>query len=459
MIDTSAFQGKKAAYYTLGCKLNFSETSTFGKMLEDMGVVTAQKGEKADICLINTCSVTEVADHKCRQAIHRMVRENEGAFVIVTGCYAQLESENVSKIEGVDLVLGANEKAHLVQYLSDAWAQKYADEQAQGGEESHDALHEHHSVKTKEITTFQPSCSRGNRTRYFLKVQDGCNYYCTYCTIPFARGNSRNPTIASLVEQSEQAAREGGKEIVITGVNIGDFGQTTHERFLDLVKALDGVEAIKRYRISSLEPDLCDDELIDYCAHSRAFMPHFHIPLQSGSDEVLKLMHRRYDKSLFAHKVLLIKEMMPDAFIGVDVMVGCRGETPECFEECYEFLESLPVTQLHVFPYSERPGTAALRIPYVVSDKDKKLRSKRLLELSDRKTQEFYAKYIGTEAEVLFEKALRGKAMHGFTKNYIRVELSPSQAREEYDNQLVKVRLGDFNHDKSALRAEVLSED
>ncbi len=459
MIDTSAFQGKKAAYYTLGCKLNFSETSTFGKMLEDMGVVTAQKGEKADICLINTCSVTEVADHKCRQAIHRMVRENEGAFVIVTGCYAQLESENVSKIEGVDLVLGANEKAHLVQYLSDAWAQKYADEQAQGGEESHDALHEHHSVKTKEITTFQPSCSRGNRTRYFLKVQDGCNYYCTYCTIPFARGNSRNPTIDSLVEQSEQAACEGGKEIVITGVNIGDFGQTTHERFLDLVKALDGVEAIKRYRISSLEPDLCDDELIDYCAHSRAFMPHFHIPLQSGSDEVLKLMHRRYDKSLFAHKVLLIKEMMPDAFIGVDVMVGCRGETPECFEECYEFLESLPVTQLHVFPYSERPGTAALRIPYVVSDKDKKLRSKRLLELSDRKTQEFYAKYIGTEAEVLFEKALRGKAMHGFTKNYIRVELSPSQAREEYDNQLVKVRLGDFNHDKSALRAEVLSED
>ena len=289
MIDTSAFQGKIAAYYTLGCKLNFSETSTFGKMLEDMGVVTAQKGEQADICLINTCSVTEVADHKCRQAIHRMVRQNPGAFVIVTGCYAQLESENVSKIEGVDLVLGANEKAHLIQYLSDAWAQKYSE-----------ALHLHHSVKTKEIKTFQPSCSRGNRTRYFLKVQDGCNYYCTYCTIPFARGNSRNPSIASLVEQSEQAAREGGKEIVITGVNIGDFGQPTHERFLDLVKALDGVEGIKRYRISSLEPDLCDDDLIEYCAQSRAFMPHFHIPLQSGSDEVLKLMHRRYDKALFA---------------------------------------------------------------------------------------------------------------------------------------------------------------
>lgn len=318
------------------------------------------------------------------------------------------------------------------------------------------ALHEHHSVKTKEIKTFQPSCSRGNRTRYFLKVQDGCNYYCTYCTIPFARGNSRNPSIASLVEQAGQAASEGGKEIVITGVNIGDFGQTTHECFLDLVKALDQVTGIQRYRISSLEPDLCDDDLIAYCAESRAFMPHFHIPLQSGSDEVLKLMHRRYDKALFAHKVNLIKEKMPDAFIGVDVMVGCRGETPECFEECYEFLKNLPVTQLHVFPYSERPGTAALRIPYVVSDKEKKLRSKRLLELSEEKTQAFYAQYIGTEAEVLFEKAPRGKAMHGFTKNYVRVELSPALAKEEYDNQLIKVRLGDFNYDKTALKAEIL---
>ena len=461
MIDTSAFQGKKAAYYTLGCKLNFSETSTFGKMLEDMGVITVHDGEVADICLINTCSVTEVADHKCRQAIHRMVRENPGALVVVTGCYAQLESEHVSKIDGVDLVLGANEKANLIQYLSDAWTQKVAEklvlEKAKtNGQSLVVSLHEHYSVKTKDIKTFQPSCSRGNRTRYFLKVQDGCNYYCTYCTIPFARGNSRNPSISSLVGQVEQAAREGGKEIVLTGVNIGDFGQTTHEKFIDLVKSLDKVDAIKRYRISSLEPDLCDDFLIDYCSKSRAFMPHFHIPLQSGSDEVLKLMHRRYDKALFAHKVNLIKEKMPDAFIGVDVMVGCRGETPECFEECYDFLKNLPVTQLHVFPYSERPGTAALKIPYVVNDKDKKMRSKRLLELSEQKTQDFYAKYIGTEAEVLFEKAPRGKAMHGFTKNYIRVELSPSMAKEEYDNQLVKVRLGEFNHDKTALRAEVL---
>lgn len=443
MIDTSAFQGKVAAYFTLGCKLNFSETSTFGQMLQDMGVRTAQKGEHADICLINTCSVTEVADHKCRQAIHRMVRENPHSFVVVTGCYAQLEAETVSKIDGVDLVLGSNEKANLIQFLSEAWSR---------GREKQ-ALHEFHSVRTKDIRAFAPSCSRGNRTRYFLKVQDGCNYFCTYCTIPYARGFSRNPSIASLVAQAEQAAREGGKEIVLTGVNIGDFGTTTGERFIDLVRALDQVEGIRRFRISSLEPDLLDDALIDYCAYSRAFMPHFHIPLQSGSDEVLRLMHRRYDRALFAHKIALIKERMPDAFIGVDVMVGSRGEKPEYFEDCYSFLASLDVTQLHVFPYSERPGTSALSIPYVVNDKDKKLRSKRLLALSDEKTQAFYATHIGQQAEVLFEKATRGKAMHGFTKNYIRVELPPSMAREEYDNQLIDVTLGEFNHDRSALKA------
>ena len=418
-----------------------------------MGVSTAEEGDKADICLINTCSVTEVADHKCRQAIHRMVRQHPGAFVVVTGCYAQLEAETISKIEGVDLVLGANEKANLIQYLSDAWTTAQPDSDDAVSDKS---LHRHYSVKTKDIKTFAPSCSRGNRTRYFLKVQDGCDYFCTYCTIPFARGFSRNPSIASLVEQARQAAAEGGKEIVLTGVNIGDFGATTHESFVDLVKALDQVEEIKRYRISSLEPDLLSDELIEYCAHSRAFMPHFHIPLQSGSDAVLKLMHRRYDSALFAHKINLIKEYMPDAFIGVDVMVGTRGETPEFFEETYDFLNSLDVTHLHVFPYSERPGTVALRIPYVVSDKDKKLRSKRLIEMSDVKTQTFYAKYIGTEAEVLFEKATRGKAMHGFTKNYIRVELPAAQSSDELDNQLIRVRLGDFNHDKTALKCEII---
>ena len=383
MIDTSAFQGKKAVYYTLGCKLNFSETSTFGKLLSEMGVTVAGKDEKADICLINTCSVTEMADHKCRQAIHRLVRQNPGAFVIVTGCYAQLESERVSKIEGVDLVLGSNEKANLIQYLSEAWSEP---------REGH--LHRFHHVKTKDIKSFQASCSKGNRTRYFLKVQDGCNYFCTYCTIPFARGFSRNPSIASLVGQAQQAADEGGKEIVLTGVNIGDFGVTTGEKFLDLVKALDKVEGIRRFRISSLEPDLIGDDLIEFCARSRAFMPHFHIPLQSGSNEVLELMHRRYNRELFAHKIHLIKKVMPDAFIGVDVMVGCRGEKPEYFEDCFNFIDSLPVTQLHVFPYSERPGTSALSIKYKVSDRDKKERTRRLLKLSDEKTEAFYARKL-----------------------------------------------------------------
>lgn len=454
MIDTAAFQGKTAKFYTLGCKLNFSETSTFARTLYNMGVREAKKSESADICLINTCSVTEVADHKCRQIIHRMVRQNPGAFVIVTGCYAQLESATIAKIEGVDLVLGSNEKADLIQYLSDAWNK--TDIESSADKSSDEGKGTYHSVKTKDIKSFQASCSRGNRTRYFLKVQDGCNYFCTYCTIPYARGFSRNPSIESLVQQAEDAAKEGGKEIVLTGVNIGDFGETTGERFLDLVKALDKVEGIERFRISSLEPDLIDDDLIEYCAQSRAFMPHFHIPLQSGSDEVLKLMHRRYDTKLFAHKIKLIKEKMPDAFIGVDVMVGSRGERPEYFEDCYNFLASLPVTQLHVFPYSERPGTSALSIPYVVDAREKKHRAHKLLKLSDEKTRAFYAAHIGQEADVLFEKAARGKAMHGFTDNYIRVELSPNQAKEEYDNQIIRVRLGGFNFDQSSLKAELL---
>ena len=440
MINSSAFQGKTAAYYTLGCKLNFSETSTFGRVLQELGVRTAEKGEHADICLINTCSVTEVADRKCRQAIHRMVRQHPGAFVVVTGCYAQLEAEEVAAIEGVDLVLGSDEKAQLIQFLSENL------------DRSVEARTPYYIKKTKDIKSFAPSCSRGNRTRYFLKVQDGCDYFCTYCTIPYARGFSRNPTVASLVAQARAAAQEGGKEIVLTGVNIGDFGKSTGEHFIDLVKALDDVEGISRYRISSLEPDLLTDELITFCAESRAFMPHFHIPLQSGSDTVLKLMHRHYDAQLFADKIYKIKELMPDAFIGVDVMVGCRGETPECCEETYHFLDALDVTQLHVFPYSERPGTSALKIPYKVSDKEKKLRSKRLLDLSEAKTEAFYQRHIGQEAEVLFEKATRGRAMHGFTKNYIRVELSPRDADASLDNQLVSVQLGELTRDKQALK-------
>ena len=442
MIDSSAFQGKTAAYYTLGCKLNFSETSTFGKMLQEMGVRTVEKGQRADICLINTCSVTEVADQKCRQAIRRMVRENPGAFVVVTGCYAQLEADEVAAIDGVSLVLGSNEKANLIQFLSDAW--------------SGNTTLKTFSQKTKDIKSFAPSCSKGNRTRYFLKVQDGCDYFCTYCTIPYARGFSRNPTIASLVEQAREAALEGGKEIVLTGVNIGDFGKTTGEQFIDLVKALDKVEGISRFRISSLEPDLLSDELIDYCAQSRAFMPHFHIPLQSGSDAVLQLMHRHYDTKLFADKIHRVKDVMPDAFIGVDVMVGSRGETAEYFEETFRFLSDLDVTQLHVFPYSERPGTSALSIPYVVSEHDKKLRSKRLLDLSEQKVETFYHRHTGQDAEVLFEKAPRGKSMHGFTRNYIRVELPAKDANPLLDNQIVRVRLGELTPDRQALRCTIL---
>ena len=449
MIDSSVFQGKKASYYTLGCKLNFSETSTFGQMLQQLGVSTADEDEKADICLINTCSVTDVADHKCRQAIHKMVRKNPGALMVVTGCYAQLEPAKVSAIEGVDLVLGSNEKANLIQFLNDAWMEKQA-----AGKDSSDGLHRHFSVKTKDIRSFAKSCSRGNRTRFFLKVQDGCDHFCTYCTIPFARGFSRNAPISELVEQARQAAAEGGKEIVLTGVNIGDFGKTTGESFLDLVKALDAVEGVKRYRISSMEPELLTDEVINYCASSRAFMPHFHIPLQSGSDEVLRLMHRRYDKALFAHKIQLIKEKMPNAFIGVDVMVGCRGEKPELFDECYRFLDALDVTQLHVFPYSERPGTAALRIPYTVDEQEKKRRSKLLLDMSDRKLHAFYEAHTGHDTEVLLEKATRGKAMHGFTPDYVRVELPARLADESLDNMIVKVRLAGFNAKHDALMVD-----
>ncbi len=453
MTDTSVFHGKTAKYMTLGCKLNFSETATFARTLYNMGVGEANAGEAADICLINTCSVTEMADHKCRQQIHKMVRENPGAVVVVTGCYAQLKSEEIAQIPGVSLVLGSNEKAHLVEYLRQAMQAREADPIAFATScEGHPAFH--HAEKTKDIHSFQLSCSRGNRTRYFLKVQDGCNYFCTYCTIPYARGFSRNPSIATLVEQVKQAAVDGGKEVVITGVNIGDFGRTTGERFIDLVKALDEIEDIRRYRISSLEPDLCSDELIDYCAHSRAFMPHFHIPLQSGSDTVLRLMHRRYDAALFAHKVELIKEKMPHAFIGVDVMVGCRGETPDCFEECRSFIEGLDVTQLHVFPYSERPGTAALSIPYVVDDKEKKRCVHELLELSDQKTRAFYAHHAGTEQEVLLEKSASGKAMHGFTRNYVRVQLPEHLSKPEYDNELLTVRIGDFNADQTAMMVE-----
>ena len=438
MIDTTVFQDKKAVYYTLGCKLNFAETSTIGKTLKDAGIRTVRKGEKADIIVVNTCSVTEVADKKCRQAIHKLVKAHPGAYVIVTGCYAQLKPDTVADIEGVDLVLGAEQKGDLMKYLVTL-------EKSAHGE----AI----TTATKDIRKFSPSCSRGDRTRYFLKVQDGCDYFCSYCTIPFARGRSRNGSISDLVQQAKEVAAEGGKEIVLTGVNIGDFGKTTGETFFDLIKELDNVEGIERYRISSIEPNLLTDEIIEFVSTSKRFMPHFHIPLQSGSDEVLKLMRRRYDTELFASKIRKIKQLMPDAFIGVDVIVGTRGETPEYFESAYNFIKSLDVTQLHVFSYSERPGTQALKIDYVVSPEEKHARSQRLLELSELKLKEFYARHKGTEAVVLAEHSKPGMPMHGFTNNYIRVELDSAKAT---DNQLIKVRLGDFSADGESLMSEVL---
>ena len=438
MIDTTVFQDKKAAFYTLGCKLNFSETSTIGKMLKEAGVRAVRKGEKADICVINTCSVTEVADKKCRQAIHRLVKNHPGAFVVVTGCYAQLKPEQVASIEGVDVVLGAEQKGELMNYL--------------GNLQKHDKG-EAHTSAFKDIRSFAPSCSRGDRTRYFLKVQDGCDYFCSYCTIPFARGRSRNGKIEDIVAQARQAAAEGGKEIVIAGVNIGDFGKSTGETFFDLVKELDKVEGIERYRISSIEPNLLTDEIIEYVAQSRAFMPHFHIPLQSGCDEVLKLMRRRYDTALFAHKIRKIKEVMPHAFIGVDVIVGTRGETEEYFNQAYEFLKGLDVTQLHVFSYSERPGTQALKIDHVVSADEKHRRSQLLLALSDEKTKAFYESHIGREAVVLMEKSKSGTPMHGFTDNYVRVELPHDNS---LDNQLLRVRMDGFSEDGTALMGTLL---
>ena len=432
----------KAAYQTLGCKLNFAETSSLRDLLESEGVQTAARGEKADICIVNTCSVTDVADHKCRQAIHRFTREHPGAFVVVMGCYAQLKADEIAAFEGVDLVLGMEQKGKVWQYIKERLAQKRA---LAGGDACHEAI----SVPTGDIRTFVPSCSRGDRTRYFLKVQDGCNYYCTYCTIPIARGRSRNGSIASLVRQAEQVAAQGGKEIVITGVNTGDFGRSTGETFIDLLRALDRVEGIERYRISSIEPNLLTDEVIDFCVHSRAFMPHFHIPLQSGSDEVLKLMRRRYDTALFERKVHSILQAMPDAFIGVDVIVGMRGETDAFFEDSFRFIESLPVSQLHVFSYSERPGTKALQIPYVVTPQTKHVRSNRLLALSEEKRKAFYARFIGTERPVLWEHARPGEPMQGFTDNYIRV--TQAEGASVADNKLTVVKLGDFSADGETL--------
>ena len=440
MIDTSIFKDKKAVYYTLGCKLNFSETSTIERTLQEAGIRTARRGEQADICVINSCAVTQEAEKKCRQAIHKLIRKHPGAYVVVTGCYAQLSPEKLAAEEGVDVVLGIDRKGDVLEHL--------------GNLQKREGVGEWFVQPTKDVRRFVPSCSRGDRTRYFLKVQDGCDYFCTYCTIPHARGRSRNPLVADLVEQARKAADEGGREIVITGVNIGDFGKSTGESFVSLVKALDAVEGIDRYRISSIEPNLITDEIIDYISESRSFMPHLHIPLQAGSDEVLKLMHRRYDTAFFAEKIATVRRVLPDAFIGVDVIVGTRGETEELFQKAYDFIKSLDISQLHVFSYSERPGTQALKIEGAVAPAEKQRRSRLLIELSEEKRIAFYKRFIGKEAVVLFEKPRPEMPLGGFTENYIRVE---TECNKALVNKLVRVRLGDFNEDCSALTvAEII---
>ena len=434
MIDTTLFKDKKAVYYTLGCKLNFAETSTIERTLQEAGIRTARRGEQADICIINSCAVTQEAEKKCRQAIHKLIRKHPGAYVIVTGCYAQLSPEKLAAEEGVDVVLGIDKKGDVLEHL--------------GNMQKREGVGEWFVQPTKDVRRFVPSCSRGDRTRYFLKVQDGCDYFCTYCTIPYARGRSRNPLIADLVAQAQKAADEGGREIVITGVNIGDFGKSTGESFVSLVKALDAVEGIDRYRISSIEPNLITDEIIEYISSSRSFMPHLHIPLQAGSDEVLKLMHRRYDTSFFAEKIATVRRLLPDAFIGVDVIVGTRGETDELFQKAYDFIKSLDISQLHVFSYSERPGTQALKIAGAVAPVEKQRRSRMLIELSEEKRLAFYERFIGREVTVLFEKPRPEMPMCGFTENYIRVE---TECNKTFINKTVRVRLGGFNEDRSAL--------
>ena len=407
MTDTSVFEDKKAAYYTLGCKLNFAETSTIGRALLAQGIRSVRPQEEADICVINTCSVTELADKKCRTMIRKAAREHPGAFVIVTGCYAQLSPEEVADIEGVDLVIGAEKKLDLAEYLNLSVSKP----------SSASIIHS----RTKDIRSFRLSSSSDERTRHFLKVQDGCDYHCTYCTIPKARGRSRSGSVTEIVAEAERIASVGGREIVLTGVNIGDFGRGRGEDFFDLIQALNQVEGIERFRIGSIEPNLLTEEIIGYCARSRRIAPHFHIPLQSGSDEVLRLMKRRYDTELFRSRVSLIQELLPQAFIGIDVIVGTRGEEAEYFEDCYRFLESIPFSQLHVFSYSEREGTAALSIDHVVSPQDKHRRSQRLMQLSEERLKAFYRSNLGRELTVIWEHGNYNGLMMGHSENYIRV--------------------------------------
>lgn len=410
-------------YKTFGCKLNFAETSSVGRLLADKGIIRAIDGDRPDIIVVNTCSVTELADRKCRQAIRSLVRRYPDATVLVTGCYAQLKPGEVAAIPGVDIVIGTNAKARLAEYI-ERW------------DAGHTAINE--VVPSKELREFVPACSADDRTRHFLKVQDGCDYYCSYCTIPMARGRSRSGSIDSLVAQAAKVAAEGGKEIVLTGVNIGDFGKGRTDRLIDLIRELDKVDGIERYRISSIEPDLLTDEIIDFVADSQRFMPHFHTPLQCGSDAVLKLMRRHYDSSLFADKVRAIRQAMPDAFIGVDLIVGARGETDAEFKVSRSFIEGLDISRLHVFPYSERPGTRALSLGGAVSQADKQRRAAVMLRMSEEKLRGFASRFIGSVRPVLVEHARPDGKMLGLTDNYLRVEIDRD---DSLANTVVPVRL------------------
>ena len=437
----------KIAFTTLGCKLYFAESSALGKALLERGHTRAKQGEEADICIINTCSVTDTADHKDRQAIHRIRRHNPKAILIVTDCYAQLKPGEIAQIEGVDFVLGQDEKFHLPEFikrLEDLKIRKFEDSKIP---EEDLKIRKFENLKIqispiREVEDFHGAYSKDDRTRCFLKVQDGCNYFCSYCTIPLARGKSRNPSIASVVKEAQEALKGGAKELILSGVNIGDFGRSTNERFIDLLKALDEISDVRiqnsefriqnsevrsqnsdyRIRISSCEPNLLSDEIIDFVANSKHFAPHFHIPLQSGSNEVLKIMGRRYTRELFAERVAHIKRVMPHAFIGVDCMVGVRGETEECWRDYVDFIEQLPVSQLHVFTYSERANTRMLEMDLtVVPQKERERRSKELHAISARKTEAFYREHEGYEATVLWESTHKDGLMFGFTENYIKV--------------------------------------
>ena len=398
---------KKVAFHTLGCKLNFAETSTISRSFPEDKFERVQSGAKADIYVINTCSVTDTADRKCRQAIKRFINRSPDAVIAVVGCYAQLNPEEISSIPGVDIVLGTNEKFDAIRYLEKNGKRNNA---------------EIHSCELPDPGLFYPSFSIGDRTRSFLKIQDGCDYHCSYCTVPIARGRSRNQDISSLVGETEKIARKGIKEIVLTGVNIGDFGKSTGESFISLVRELVKVNGIDRFRISSIEPDLLTDDLISFAAGCKKVLPHFHIPLQSGSDNVLRLMRRRYNRQLFEERIRMIRKKIPLAGIGADVIVGFPGESDHDFENTCGFLNEMRLSYLHVFNFSERPGTPAEKMTGKIPFRTREKRSKRLLSLSADQHLEFCKMNTGREAEVLFEHTRSDGMITGFTGNYIRAE-------------------------------------